>query len=198
MAAPQPPYPQQPAYPQAPYPAPPPQKQGMSCGLMALIAAGLSVPLLGMLAALAIYGVRRYLSAAKTAEAKSTVAAIGRAGSASYAANGALCSSAVPVPGEVPHGAKYQSGAGDYDTGSESAGWKCLRFSLSTPQYYQYQYNQGSGYLGPGPSGNGYEAAARGDLDADGETSVFASTAVLESDGTLELAPQMYIEREFE
>jgi type IV pilus assembly protein PilA len=178
---------------------PPPQpKKGMSCGLMALIALGAMVPILGVLAAVGIYGMRRYLAAAKSSEAKNTVGAIARAGSAAYAANGALCTSASPVPAVVPHGQKYQSGPGDYDTGSESAGWTCLRFSMSAPQYYQNNYNQGGGYLGAGPSGDGYEAAARGDLDADNQTSLFAITASLAPDGSLDVEHQIHIEAEFE
>src|SRR3954468_8225606 len=42
------------------------------------------VAIIGVLAALAIYGVRRYLASAKTSEAKSNVGAITRAAAAAY------------------------------------------------------------------------------------------------------------------
>jgi type IV pilus assembly protein PilA len=185
------------SYQQQPAPPPPPKK-GMSCGLIALIVAGAMVPILGVLSALAIYGVRRYLAAARTSEAKASVMAIARGGEAAYGANGKLCTSASAVPAVVPSGQKYQSGAGDYDTGSDDAGWRCLRFSMSTPQYYQYNYNQGGGYLGPGIGGDGFEAAAVGDIDGDHTTSLFAVTAALQPDGSLEMSRQIYIEAELE
>src|ERR1700756_2024384 len=42
------------------------------------------VAIIGVLAALAIYGVKRYLASAKTSEAKNTIGAIARGGAAAY------------------------------------------------------------------------------------------------------------------
>ena len=79
------------------------------------------IAIIGVLAALAIYGVRRYLASAKTSEAKNTIGAIARGakqaferesaaselvpeGSTSTNASHALCGSAtaVPVYGQNP------------------------------------------------------------------------------------------------
>ena len=73
-----------PAYPhQAPYqpgpPTPPQPEKGFPVWVTILIVvAGLGVIVIGTLAALAIAGTRRYLSAAKSAEAKNSVGAIAR------------------------------------------------------------------------------------------------------------------------
>src|SRR5262245_32723233 len=90
------------------------------------------VAIIGVLAALAIYGVRRYLASAKTAEAKQTIGAVARgakqsferetansellgaaAGGNSAGTNHALCGTAVGVPAVIPKGTKYQPGSGN-------------------------------------------------------------------------------------
>jgi type IV pilus assembly protein PilA len=197
--------------PQAPYPPPqsaPPAKKKMSCGIMALIAAGAAVPLMGVFAALAINGVRRYLAASKSSEAKATVAAISRAAEAAYqlravdvgAGSSAMCGSATAVPSVVPTGNKYASAASDWDSGDEANGWRCLRFAISIPQYYQYHYNKDGAFLGPVPTGasNSFEVAGVGDLDGDGITSLFARHGMLSPTGELRLSTQIYTDNEFE
>src|SRR5512135_2345307 len=84
------------------------------------------VAIIGVLAALAIYGVRRYLASSKTAEAKNTIGAISRAAVAAYERESAqnqllpdgqqstgamhqLCKSASSrVPTTPPPAKKYQ------------------------------------------------------------------------------------------
>src|SRR5262245_13431396 len=84
------------------------------------------VAIIGVLAALAVYGVRSYLAAARTAEAKASVGAVSQlasgvfereiadseligaaAGGTSKPAVNFLCNSANPVPGTTPKGTKY-------------------------------------------------------------------------------------------
>ncbi|WP_437675882.1 fimbiral protein pilA [Sorangium sp. So ce131] len=198
------------------------KKEKTSCLMIFLIALGISVPLLGVLSALAIYGVSKYIASAKTAEAKNTVGTISRAAVAAYgrevAVQGALggetspgeaanqlCSSAEPVPANIQDvaGRKYQprSTPGvDFDTGTATSGWRCLKFSITQPTYYQYHYNAGSGYIAaasaPGP--RGFEAAARGDLDGDAVLSTFSRTGVVNAQGQLVIADQITIENERE
>src|SRR6185295_5399379 len=76
------------------------------------------VAIIGVLAALAIYGVRKYLASAKTSEAKNTLGAISRGAAAAYerettssqlvtegssssGANNALCGSALVTPSAI-------------------------------------------------------------------------------------------------
>jgi type IV pilus assembly protein PilA len=181
------------------------------------------VAIIGVLAALAVYGVRRYLASAKTTEAKNTVGAISRGAVAAYeretaaselvveganstAASHALCTSAGAVPAAVPAGTKYQPNTAeglDFETGTSTEGWKCLRFSLTQPIYYQYNYHAGAGYVATNnpaiPGATGFEAAAAGDLDADAMPGLFARTGQINAaTGQIIVSTQLYIENEYE
>jgi type IV pilus assembly protein PilA len=179
------------------------------------------VAIIGVLAALAIYGVRKYLASAKTSEAKNTVGAITRGAAASYeresaasqivaegsnssAATNSLCNSSNSVPSSaIPAGTKYQpktNEGNDFETGDTLSGWKCLKFTLTQPIYYQYLYTKGGGKTKVAVgAGETFEAAAFGDLDADTVISTFARTGKANtSTGQLVLATQVYIENEFE
>ncbi len=174
--------------------------------------AGVNAPFtLGVFGALGVYGVRRYLASSKTSEAKQGVGAIARAAVFAYeretddaSAPHALCKSAIPVPATVPHGKKYQprtSIGEDFDSADATTGWKCLRFSLTQPHYYQYGYSVGGPYKGPArggpdPGPNGFEASAEGDLDADGVTSLFTVTGTIKN-GELHKS-QLFISNEME
>jgi type IV pilus assembly protein PilA len=184
------------------------------------------VAIIGVLAALAISGVRRLLAASKTAEAKNTVGAIARAAVAAYEresynnqllADGAtsstkmhnLCTSAAErVPEAAPVGTKYQPSTADgvdFNTGSNTAGWKCLAFSLNQPTYYSYGYVTGVGSGLSGATSNGFEASALGDLNgnAGGATtpganaSFFARGADVRNE-TVVLSTEVYVENEYE
>lgn len=150
-------------FPQAGNPAPP--KQGMSCGVMALIGFFVAVPVIGILAAFAIAGVRRYLTSAKSAEAKVTVAQIYQAASAAYDAQGKLCDSSTPVPREAPSGRKEMVQSSAFDQGDETTGWRCLKFSLAQTVYFSYRYER--------EGDDAFVVTAHGDLDADGNVSTY-------------------------
>ncbi len=189
----------------SPHPIQPPKK-GLSTGCIVaiVVVAVCAIPLLGILATLGIYGVRKYIASAKTAEAKNTVGAIARAGVASYDGHHTLCTSATAVPASVPRAAKYlpsTAEGADFNTGDEHGGWKCLRFSMVQPFYYQYQYRAGSGYQTPAGAGigaQGFEASATGDLNGDGVYSHFARTARVDASGALVVSTEIYIDNEFE
>jgi type IV pilus assembly protein PilA len=133
------------------------------------------VAIIGILAALAIYGVRKYLTSAKTGEAKNNLGRMGKDAVAAYereqmggtlldaniaaAATHVLCTSATPVPEDVPAGEKVQPDPAAWG-GSATAGWKCLRFSVDSPVYYQYNYTANLGT-------NTFTTTATGNLDGD-------------------------------
>jgi len=147
------------------------------------------VAIIGVLAALAIYGVRRYLLNAKTAEAKNAIGQMAKDAKTAYeresmnpAILGAgtsvglsnnLCVSAsksVPAGIAAVQGQKYQSADSEWtvDKGVvPPQGFACLKFSLSDPQYYMYSY---AGTTGAGV----FTATANGDLNGDSTTSTFA------------------------
>jgi type IV pilus assembly protein PilA len=180
------------------------------------------VAIIGVLAALAIYGTKRYLGSAKTAEARQTIGGIARAAQAAFerenamaedlaegaesaTASHTLCGSAKPVPAMVPPGRKYQpktSVGDDFDAGDQQTGWKCLRFSMTQPHYYQYWYQKD---LAVATSTNPascnqapcYEALALGDLNGNGLPSQFSQTGKV-TNGELKKATQLYIADEYE
>jgi type IV pilus assembly protein PilA len=162
------------------------------------------VAIIGVLAALAIYGVRKYLTNAKTAEARMSLGRIAKDGSTAYnrelmdgtvmalgdtrAAGHQLCPDATAVPAAAPAGQKYQSSPNDWD----NAGWNCLRFTMQDPQYYSYNYDA----TGTGAVGDNFIASAAGDLDGDGTVSSFTLQADVQQDPNnqeivLTIAPQI-------
>jgi type IV pilus assembly protein PilA len=180
------------------------------------------VAIIGVLAGLAIYGVKRYVAAAKTSEAKNSVGAITRAAEIAFeeraksqilsegtlgdAVNHILCTSAMPVPGAIPAGTKYQpinANGQDWETGDQVNGWQCLKFSIRQAIYYRYTYYANSGYISvplgaPDPGNSGFEAAAQGDLDGDGVVSTFALTAVVGANANIDVATQIFVNQELE
>ncbi len=133
------------------------------------------VAIIGVLAALAIYGVRRYLQSAKTSEAKNTLGAMGRGAVGAYEKESTvqeqlgegnlsatfqhdLCAGSlntVPSSAAPPVGKKYQPNGAfgtDWDTGSAISGWKCLKMTVTNPIYFRYGY-QGARVDGNGPAG---------------------------------------------
>lgn len=161
------------------------------------------VAIIGVLAALAIYGVSRYLRNAKTAEARGSVGAMARGNIAYFNAEQGvttvlpaggtagvsqkICSKAIAmVPAAVPAGKKYQSADSDWaaDKGTPGAGFACLKFSIDQPQYYSYNYtaaNVGSGT-------DEFSAFAYGDLNGDGNTSTYEFKGAVQS-GKVTMAP---------
>jgi type IV pilus assembly protein PilA len=141
------------------------------------------VAIVGILAALAIYGVTKYVRNAKTAEARDALGRMSKDASSAYnregmaptvlglgesaSVNYRLCQSASAVPGTVPSGSKYQSSPTDWNTGSQFVGWKCLKFSMNDPQYFQYNYVQTGSTT---EAGGTFTNVARGDLDGDGQS----------------------------
>jgi type IV pilus assembly protein PilA len=183
----------------------------------------IAVAIIGVLAALAIYGVRIYLGTAKSAEAKNAVGAISRAAVAAYerelaeakqlgegtsggAVANLLCDSSVLVPAALPKGRKYQPNSAvgvDYESGDATTGWRCLMFSMKEASYYQYGYTRDGSRLAPNNPAkcdtNCYEAGARGDLDGDGSESAFAMTGHVNlGTGQLRTTSGVYVEQEHE
>jgi type IV pilus assembly protein PilA len=141
------------------------------------------VAIIGVLAALAIYGVRRYLLNAKTAEAKDGLGRIVKDGITAYSrermnstmlgdnaeagAAHAFCGSAAnPIPNAVPGASKIQPSAADNKTGDTNNGWVCLKTTFGEPLYYQYAYESTD-------TTANFSATALGDLDGNGTQSTF-------------------------
>jgi hypothetical protein len=83
---------------------------------------------------------------------------------------------------------KYQSSTADWSRdAAANAGFACLRFEMSSPQYYQYDY-QVTGSASRQAVGDGFQAIAHGDLNGDGAVSTFMLPGRIDRSGSLELA----------
>src|SRR4051812_48546057 len=158
------------------------------------------VAIVGVLAALAIYGVRKYLANSKTTEVRNALGQMAKDAKGAYEresmastllAPGAstkvvnnLCTDApasVPSTAAGIKGQKYQSTAAEWG-GTATSGFVCLRFSMSDPQYYMYDYKGSAGSAGT------FLVSGVGDLNGDGAVSTFSMTGAVTS-GTVYVSP---------
>lgn len=160
-----------------------------------LIELMITVMVIGVLSALAIYGVRQYLESAKSAEARTFLGRIGKdhlavfeediQGSAvlPFGSSAGITRSLCPDAGPRPLGigtpaspvsipairsAKWQPSPADF----RDPGWACLKFSTVMPLYYGYGMD--SNQTGDtAVAGDGFLAYAIGDVDGDSEPATF-------------------------
>ena len=161
-------------------------KKGTSTFLIVLVVMfAVGIPALGVFAVLGVFGVRKYIANAKTAEARNTLGQLAKDVVVAYEGGNAgslnaprrLCPSATaPVPANerMVSGRKYQSMPSEWHADKvTNAGFACLKFEMMSPQYFQYRYQS---------TGTGFIVTARGDLNGDGKFSTFAITGILVGD----------------
>jgi len=175
------------------------------------------VAIIGVLAALAIYGVRRYVFTAKTAEATMALGRMGKDIHARFNAESmpgvtlALTSVAekgnqictgvanpfIPATSTAIAGKKYQSSPSEWENhgATDTTGWtgfKCVKFSHVDPTYYQYGYETTCAGAVCNAAADTFTGIARGDLDGDATLSTWRTNGGLQAvDGvlTLTIAP---------
>ncbi len=166
------------------------------------------VAIIGILAVLAIYGVRKYLANAKTAEARNSLGQMGKDQSTEYekesmagvalapggvaGVSRSLCLTAGPVPALAANikGQKYQSSqaaGADWNVGDSKTGFPCLKFAMNDPQYYMYSFIT----VGPAIAGGTWAGQAQGDLNGDGNLSTFTLNGLIQPSMTFSLAPNL-------
>jgi len=166
------------------------------------------VAIVGVLAVLAIYGVRKYIANSKTAEARNSLGQIGKDAATAYekesmaasvltqgtstAVLRALCKGAsktIPSASSAIQGKKYQSAASEWSVDQAgNSGFACLKYSMDQPQYFMYGYAT----AGSAASGDSFTATANGDLNGDGITSTFTLIGAINSNLTLNVAPNLH------
>jgi type IV pilus assembly protein PilA len=141
------------------------------------------VAIIGVLAALAIYGVSQYLRHSKTAEARTNLASIWKGNESKYNADtpnstGTIqmyCVSAhKSIPnGGVPSASKLAPDGTEYSADQTAdpagnTGWPCLKFQIAGGLYYQYTYTSACTTATCTPAASMYTATAQGNLSGAG------------------------------
>jgi hypothetical protein len=167
-----------------------PKKMMSPIAIVLIAVVGLIVVGGGAVVLIGVFGVRKYIAEAKAAEARVTVRLLAtNAVEAQARRGGKFCPAAsAPVPATVPKGVKYQSAASEWTADGTDAGFACLGYVASMPQYFQYVYE----VEGDGSSpGDYFVVRAHGDLDGDGVTSVFSMRGKVNTPGTVVIDPQL-------
>ena len=160
------------------------------------------VAIVGILAALAIVGVKKYMTSSKSTEARNSLGEMSKLASQAWsrelmpgsilndaqtvAGANQLCASAtatVPATLASVQGKKYQPSTAqgvDFNAGSPTVGWKCLGFQLEAPQYFLYNYTA--------VAQTSFDSIAQGDLNGDGTPSTFTRQGVIRN-GQVVLSP---------
>lgn len=162
------------------------------------------VAILGILAAVAIPAMIRYIRRAKTTEAVDKLAYLYRMASvyaqterfgrglASSGAQAQFPVSAGPTPASVAPGVKRADAPGTWEADQT---WHALSFGFAAgePHYYSFQFDSS----GVGTSA-GFTARALGDLDGDGTLSTFERAARMSTNLEVQGSMGIYMERELE
>lgn len=168
------------------------------------------VAIVGVLAVLAVYGVRKYIANAKTAEAKNSLGQIGKDAVTAYEGermNAAVISvgsstsvirrtcgdssNTIPPSADSIKGQKYQSNKLDWSNADDvknNAGFPCLKFEITAPQYYMYDYKGGGT---SGVTTGSISATANGNLNGDAALSTFRMDGKIQ-ESRLTIAPALF------
>lgn len=159
------------------------------------------VAILGILAAVAIPSMIKYLRRAKTTEAVDKLSYLYR-NSGTYATGervtqGLGATALAPqfpatqglTPATVNAGVKQVDAANTWDTPT----WQALDFSIADPHYYSFEYvSTGTG------TAAGFTARANGDLDGDGVLSTFERAGALNAQREMYGSQGIFMNNELE
>ena len=169
------------------------------------------VAIIGILAVLAIYGVRKYLANAKTAEARNSLGQMGKDQSAEFEKESmpgttltpggmagisrTLCATpTAPVPASRTRSrarstnrTRPSARTGTRTTTTPGSGFACLQFSMDAPQYYMYNFVTKGGSA----ANDTWKATANGDLNGDGTLSTFELDGIIQPSMIFSLAPNL-------
>ncbi|MFO0550335.1 MAG: hypothetical protein U0271_18215 [Polyangiaceae bacterium] len=112
---------------------------------------------------------------------------LAHAAAAAYTRNKRFCGAAISVPKDVPKGTRYTPTKADFDTGSDSEGWRCLQFKLETPMRARLSYRPTHEY-----DADGFEVVVELDRDGDGKTSTLRMLGIAR-DGSVRVTSEVQI-----
>lgn len=192
------PYPSQP-----PYQAQPPKKKGMGCGVIIAICAAVTIPVVGILAAIAIPAFTKYVRRSKTSEARVQLAKMFDAVSRYHGEHG-RCPGGLdgeagvtpPISVNCNDGPAGRCTAGDaYDSSAwgDNEVWSALGFEMAEGHYFHYNIRWGQDQAGACQ----FTAQAFGDLDDDGVFSTYERAGAADVNG-VNAAAGLYIDQEVE
>jgi len=176
--------------------APPPPGSSATTFVVIVVAVlGVGVVVVGILAAIAIPAFVRYTRRAKTAEAVEILGQVARGVAAYYEqervstiAPGTVTRSLPPSLARTPPGPSCQPTPWPADA---DPAWQAIGVAPGDPLRFSYE-------LVVAPDGRSFVARAAGDLDCDGQTSLFERSGVVGPDGELVLSRDLRIENETE
>ena len=169
------------------------------------------VAIIGILAAVAIPAFVKYMRRSKTSEAEEMLAYIFRASTTYYTAERPARGTRTGISVQcLPDGmgggcapaAIWANGDRDtqdfQDPATPGAStWIALDFQVGDPFYYQYCYDRAASACGVTDQ-DAFTARAQGDLDGDGQTSIFERAAYANAAAEIEGSKGIYVERETE
>ncbi len=158
-------------------------------GVVAVVAVLAGIAALGVVGYTAL---RQRAVVARTTEARSELGNLALQIALQRQLRGSLCGSAsrpVPVDADAIRGRTYTSSREEWQVDAPSqAGFACLGYARTEPQWYQYDYRSDDGKV---------TATARGDLDGDGHLSRFELHGGM-TRGTFRFDPELRITDEDE
>jgi len=166
--------------------------------IVAVLLAG-CLPCTGILAAVAIPSFISYVRQSKASEAESNLRSL-FAGAAAYyeqeqlAPDGSLqtgCTVGPAVTANVPGPEKQLLGLMD-------PAFEALGFAAYDPVYYQYEIIAGPAHCSHGPNQPLYTFRAHGDLDGDGQRSLYELSVATDQLEEVVRSPGIYMENELE
>jgi len=161
------------------------------------------VAIIGILAAIALPAFIGYVRRSKTSEATNNLKSLyvgansyhaqERTGQGLVAVTSANCVVAPQIePGGTPAGIKVQT---NFNALSSFVG---LGFGVTDPHYFNYEIADSSDACGVVTAGLIYNMQAHGDLDGDGDDSLFELAVGVNGQGEMYRAPGFYVENELE
>jgi type IV pilus assembly protein PilA len=167
------------------------------------------VAIIGILAAVAIPAFINYMRRAKTSEATVNVDRIFEGavtyfeaehvprGTSATILQHCLPTTAGWTPDGTPNSEKYNAADHaakwqDPDIDADAKTWQALDFAMGDNFYYAYEFHNQAGTDPITAAGDAFRAKARGDLDGDGDPSLFERSASVTSEGTIQGSSGIY------